>query len=136
MIKVNVVNQDGPKLIRKDFDRERVNFNIRILRIAITAQALAKVRLSEALGDKFKHFSVNIFSTGVGMSISVSPVDNIGGYFYNGTPAHDIVAGSKAMPMPDGGFSRKVRHPGTKAYKPIINRIVMESMYAAMAMVR
>jgi hypothetical protein len=86
--------------------------------------------LREELGDKGKYFDVRISSVNRNFSVKIVITDDKGAYLYHGTSAHKITS-DRVMPMPDGGFTRTVHHPGQKGISEQVKKIVIRSIEEA-----
>lgn len=136
MISVSVENIDALKKKQTYLKSKQDALNVRMAKLAVTIQSMIRLKMNDELGSKAKHFSVNVNFIGLGMTISVRPIDDIGRYLYRGTKSHEISTSSKPMPMPDGNFTYNVTHPGTPSIRPKIDKIVRMSVYAARNLVR
>lgn len=136
MISVSIENVEAFKKKQMYLKARQDRFNVRMARMAVTIQSLIRGRLNNELGNKAKHFDVNVQFTGIGIMVIVRSKDQIGRYLYSGTKGHEISTSSKPMPMPDGNFTYNVTHPGTPSIKPKIDSIVRSSVYAARNVVK
>lgn len=109
-------------------DNQERDLNVRLTKEVLGLNMLVKAKLNETLGEKARHFSVNIAASGIGVEITVRTNDSVGNFIYRGTSAHDIISTTEPMPMPDGGFSRAVNHPGTEPMKDKIDQAVMSAL--------
>lgn len=131
MISVNITNRKGLDRVIEDLQRQQRDVNVNMTKKILFLTNLIKSNLRDAIGEKAKHFDVQVNPFGIGVQIIVAPNDDVGRFIYSGTSAHDISSSYEPMPMPDGGFSRSVRHPGTKSLKPQIDRAVSSAVAAA-----
>jgi hypothetical protein len=131
MIKGNMDNNNAIPNLLGYLDNQERDLNVRLTKEILALNMLVKAKLNETLGEKAKHFSVNISPSGIGVEIVVRTNDSVGNFIYRGTSAHDIISTTQAMPMPDGGFSRAVRHPGTEPMKDQIDQAIASALVAA-----
>ncbi len=108
--------------------QEEKDLNTRYTKEIITLHTLVKTNIAAVLGEKSKYFDVRIEPSGVGVEITVVTNGPVGSYIYRGTAAHDIISSFQGMPMPDGGFARSVRHPGTEPMKEQIDQAIMSAL--------
>jgi hypothetical protein len=109
-------------------DSEERNLNINFTKEILQLNVLIKTNLNSVLGEKAKYFDVRVEPRGLGVEISVVANDVKGTFIYSGTSAHDIISSYQPMPMPDGGFSRSVRHPGTQPMKEQIDQAIISAL--------
>lgn len=95
--------------------------------MVLLAKAAISRNLVQAIGEKSKHFSVNIHPAGPYMIITLKPKDAIGSYIYLGTKSH-YISSSEAMPIGNNRFARNVMHPGTDSMKSKIDAAVAKSL--------
>ena len=127
-------SMDNPNAITNMLNflgEQEQDLNARFTKEVIELHALIKYNLGAALGEKAKYFDVNIQSGASGLEISVYASDIKGTFLYRGTSAHDIISTYDPMPMPDGGFARSVRHPGTESMKQEIDQAIMAAVRAS-----
>lgn len=134
MISVKIKNKKLIDQVSSGLDREAKAVNVKLTKKVLLLTNLIKTGLNEAIGEKARHFDVKVEMMTGGVKIVVTPNSKIGSYIYSGTSAHDIVSSYQPMPMPDGGFSRSVRHPGTDPMKPKIDQAITKAIIAARLM--
>jgi hypothetical protein len=98
------------------------------LQFSLMLQHKIKVNLSEILGEKAQHLSVEIAGGGVVTVITVKPKDNAGKFIWSGTAPHQIVS-NKPMPIGQGLFSYRVSHPGTKGKEAEIKQAIRRALF-------
>ena len=102
-------------------------YKVRTVQITFVLYAAIRKNLSQAIGDKSKHFIVKI-EPGVGyMKVVLKPKDAVGSYIYWGTKRHSI-SSSEPMPIGNSRFARNVSHPGTDSMKQKIDGAVRKSL--------
>lgn len=134
MISVKIHNKKLINDISKGLEREQKQVNIKLTKKVLLLTNLIKSGLNEAIGEKSRHFDVKVEMMTGGVMIVVTPNSKIGSYIYRGTSAHDIVSSYEPMPMPDGGFARSVRHPGTDPLKPKIDQAINKALIVSRMM--
>lgn len=92
----------------------------------ILAAAITR-NLSQAIGEKSKHFTVKIQPRGGYMMVVLKPKDAVGSYIYWGTRSHSI-SSPEPMPIGNNRFARNVSHPGTDPMKEKIDSAVRRSL--------
>lgn len=95
--------------------------------ITLMLRSAISRNLSQAIGEKSKHFVIQVIPAGTYMVVTLRPKDAVGSYIYKGTKAHSI-SSSEPMPIGNGRFSRNVSHPGTASERERINNAVRKSM--------
>lgn len=102
-------------------------YRARNVQITFLLAAAITRNLSQAIGDKSKHFTVKIQPGAHYMKVVLKPKDAVGSYIYLGTKGHSI---SSSVPMPIGNsrFARNVNHPGTDPMKEKIDAAVRRSL--------
>lgn len=131
MIKGSMDNNNAIPNLLGYLDNQERDLNVRLTKEILALNMLVKAKLNETLGEKAKHFSVSITPSGIGVEITVRTNDAVGNFIYRGTSAHDIISTTQPMPMPDGGFSRAVNHPGTEPLKDKVDQAIVSALVAA-----
>jgi hypothetical protein len=123
MITVELVNKEVLKKIEDKVNKKNSMIYVKNIQLAYMAKSLVIAALYQAIGDKSKHFSVQVSGSGYNQNISVRAKDNIGLFIYYGTRPHNIDA-SGPMPIGGGVFASSVDHPGTKSNRELIDNAV------------
>jgi hypothetical protein len=102
-------------------------YKARNVQITFLLAAAITRNLSQAIGDKSKHFTVKIQPGPLYMKVVLKPKDAVGSYIYWGTRRHSI-SSSEPMPIGNSRFARNVNHPGTDPMKQKIDAAVRKSL--------
>lgn len=122
---------DNPNAVSnmlKFLGQEQQDLNSRYAKEVMQLHHLVKSSLVAAIGERAKYFDVVMEPGAFGVEIAVVAKDSVGSFIYRGTAAHDIISTYQPMPMPDGGFARSARHPGTKPMKEQIDEAIMSAI--------
>lgn len=128
MIYGKVQNKNASLNILKNLAEKERELDILVSKKAIVLNSMIKASLVQSIGEKAKYYDIKIKPRRGGVEIIVVATDNVGIFLYKGTSAHDISSSFTPMPMPDGGFSRSVRHPGTKSMKTEIDAAIRSAI--------
>jgi len=93
------------------------------MQFGLLLQQKVKTNLSEILGEKAQHLSVEMSGGGILTTITVKPNSNVGKYMWSGTSPRQIVS-TRPMPIGQGLFAYKVSHPGTKGKEREIEKAI------------
>lgn len=135
MITVEVVNKEALKKIEDKVNQKNSMMYVKNIQLSYMVKSLIIANLYQVLGDKSKHFIVQVSGSGYSQSISVRARDNVGLFLYYGTKRHHI-ASSGSMPIGGGNFAGSVDHPGTKSHKDLIDNAVKMAKLQARAYYR
>ena len=102
-------------------------YKARNVQITFLLAAAITRNISQAIGDKSKHFTVKIQPGPIYMKVVLKPKDSVGSYIYWGTKRHSI-SSSEPMPIGNSRFARNVSHPGTDPMKEKIDSAVRRSL--------
>jgi hypothetical protein len=102
-------------------------YKARNVQITFLLVAAINRNLSQAIGEKSKHFTVKVQPMGSYMKVILKPKDAVGSYIYWGTKRHSI-SSSEPMPIGNSRFARNVNHPGTDPMKDKIDAAVRRSL--------
>jgi hypothetical protein len=132
MITVEIQNKEAFKKIEEKLIQKNSLLYIRNMQLAYMVKTLIIANLYQAIGEKSKHFIVQVSGGAHSQSISVRARDNIGLFIYYGTKRHHI-ASSGPMPIGGGQFAGSVDHPGSKSHKELIDSAIRRAKYQARA---
>lgn len=136
MIVVKVDNPDGIKKAEQKLQRRFSSLYIKNIQFAYMTKSLIIANLYQVLGEKNKHFVVQVSSTSHHKQvIKVRAKDNIGLFIYHGTKKHHI-SSSGSMPIGNGLFAGSVDHPGSKSRKSEIDEAVRKAVRQSRAYYR
>lgn len=135
MIAVEIKNLEAIRKIEQKLQRKYSMMYIKNIQLSYMIKSLIIANLYQAIGDKSKHFIVQVSGSGHSHLISVRAKDNIGLFIYHGTKRHHI-SSSGAMPIGGGQFAGSVDHPGSKSHKELINNAVRKAQRQARAYYR
>lgn len=131
MMKTVVVRNDIPKDSAFMIDAMHIQNDVIVLKMRGAIEA-AKRYIEHGLHQLFpnsQHFIVELRMHGPTMYDVSIFADDIGEYIYYGTQQHNI-SSNRAMTIGESRFARSVNHPGTKARKDEIERLVDEAIAA------
>lgn len=80
------------------------------------------------LGDKSRYFNTKVVPMGFQSSVIYSSTHEKGLYIYYGTKPHSYRSSKPMGPLPDGGFTMRVNHPGAVGRKKPINAIARQAI--------
>lgn len=128
------VDDKAIQRVETRLEQLRANLQQYQTQFVILLQQSIQAALVSKIGDKAKHFSVDIVPSGYDMKVKLV-ADEVGGYLYYGTQSHTIEnrTGGTAMPIGGSKFARQVHHPGTAAMKDHIDGAVEEGILVAKA---
>lgn len=132
---MTVRNIDGVKKVMNSVNLRQRSARVRQTQMVLLIRAAIIRNLQDAIGEKAKHFIVDVEASGLGIRISLKSKDSIGNYIYDGTKAHFIYS-NEPMPIGNNRFARTVRHPGTKSEKEKIDEAVRRAVIQARAIGR
>jgi len=117
-----------------DIQNTEANMFMVLAEIAAAARVLIPSKLREVIGNKAKHFTIEVVPSAFGVEILVKTKDDIGNFIFDGTKPHMI---SSTRPMPVGGndFSMRVSHPGTNEYGSKIDAAAYQAVQEAVILV-
>lgn len=95
--------------------------------IVLMLKAAISRNLTQAIGEKSKHFTVQIQPGAYYMTVVLKPKDAVGSYIYKGTKPH-YISSSEPMPIGNSRFARNVSHPGTDSERDKIDNAVRRSL--------
>jgi len=122
-----IKNMEVINKISNELMQEERRQKTRETMLVLMAKAALSRNLVQAIGEKSKHFIVNIYPAGGYMVVSLKTRDAIGSYIYLGTKSH-YISSSQAMPIGNNRFARNVTHPGTDSLKSKIDAAVAKSL--------
>lgn len=134
-MKGGIENNDAMQRVRTRVVRSKEGVDVKTTQAVILLKGAITKNLNGVLGEKMKHFTVDIQpGSGTGVKVCVN-VDDIGRFLYSGTSPHTIRS-STPMPMPDGGFAMSANHPGQKELKPEIDRAITAAVKEVKALIK
>ena len=95
--------------------------------IVLMLKAAISRNLAQAIGEKAKHFTVQVQPGAIYMTVVLKPKDAVGSYIYKGTKPH-FISSSEPMPIGNNRFARNVSHPGTDSEREKIDSAVRRSL--------
>jgi hypothetical protein len=135
MITVEVQNKEAFKKIEQKLIQRNSLLYIRNMQLSYMVKTLIIANLYQVIGEKSKHFIVQVSGGSHSQTVSVRARDNIGLFIYYGTKRHHI-ASSGPMPIGGGQFAGSVDHPGSKSNKQLIDDAIGRAKRQAKAYYR
>lgn len=135
MITLEVSNKEAFKKIEQRLQQRNSLMYIRNIQLAHMVKTLIIANLQQVIGEKSKHFIVQVSGSNHSQVISVRARDNVGLFIYHGTKRHHIPS-SGPMPIGGGQFAGSVDHPGSKSHKELIDDAIRRAQRQARAYYR
>jgi hypothetical protein len=135
MITVEIKNLQAMKKVEQRLIQRNSLLYIRNMQLSHMVKTLIIANLYQAIGEKSKHFIVQVSGGSHVQNVSVRARDNIGLFIYHGTKRHHI-ASSGPMPIGGGQFAGSVDHPGSKSHKELIDSAIRRAQRQARAYYR
>jgi len=114
----------------KDIESKQI---LMLMEIGATIKIILYQKLKKILGDKLKHFDINVSPNANNLLVEIKPNSEVGGFIASGTKSH-IISSTSPMPIGGGVFSMSVQHPGTEEYGTKIQAAAMEALVEAFAL--